>query len=77
MPASPAAEAASAILSHPLPGAAPSRMALLAILSRVEGEPESAHLLLADLLGTRRADGVLASSAAVAAAFADLGQPIG
>ena len=50
--------------------------ALLAVLSRVEGQPEAAHLLLADLLGARRIDGVLASAAAVAAAFADAGRPI-
>lgn len=50
--------------------------ALVAVLARVEGQPEAAHLLLADLLGTRRVDGVLASAAAVAAAFADAGRPI-
>lgn len=50
--------------------------ALLAVLARVEVQPEAARLLLADVLGTRRADGVLASAAAVAAAFADCGQPI-
>ena len=51
--------------------------ALLAVLARVEHQPESAHLLLSDLLGTRRVDGVLTSAAAVAAAFADCGRPIG
>ena len=51
--------------------------ALLAVLARVEHQPESAHLLLRDLLGTRRVDGVLTSAAAVAAAFADCGRPIG
>lgn len=50
--------------------------ALVAVLARVEGQPEAAHLLLADLLGTRRVDGVLAGAAAVAAAFADAGRPI-
>jgi hypothetical protein len=50
--------------------------ALIAVLARVEVQPEAAHLLLADLLGTRRVDGVLASAAAVAAAFADAGLPI-
>jgi hypothetical protein len=50
--------------------------ALTTILSRVEVAPESARLLLADLLGSRRVDGVLASAAAVAMAFADEGRPI-
>ena len=50
--------------------------ALLAVLTRAETQPESAHFLLADLLGTRHVDGVLASAAAVAAAFADAGRPI-
>ncbi|HEX8486224.1 DUF6628 family protein [Sphingomonas sp.] len=50
--------------------------ALLAILARVETQPDSAHVLLSDLLGTRRTDGVLASAAAVATAFADAGRPI-
>jgi len=50
--------------------------ALLAVLARVETEPDSARLLMADLLGARRVDGVLASAAAVAAAFADGGRPI-
>jgi hypothetical protein len=50
--------------------------ALLTVLARVETQPRSAHVLLADLLGTRGVDGVLASAAAVAAAFADAGQPI-
>lgn len=50
--------------------------ALTTILSRVEVAPESARLLLADLLGVRGVDGVLASAAAVAVAFADEGRPI-
>lgn len=50
--------------------------ALLTVLSRVEIAPETARLLLADLLGIRRVDGVLASAAAVAMAFADEGRPI-
>lgn len=50
--------------------------AVLTILARVEFAPEMAHLLLADLLGIRRVDGVLASAAAVSAAFADEGRPI-
>jgi hypothetical protein len=50
--------------------------ALLSILARVETQPDTARFLLADLLGTRRVDGVLASVAAVAAAFADAGRPV-
>ncbi len=38
--------------------------------------PDIAALLLGDLLGIRRPDGVLASIAAVSAAFADEGRPI-
>lgn len=50
--------------------------ALLTALARVETAPATAHFLLADLLGIRRPDGVLASAAAVAVAFADAGRPI-
>lgn len=51
--------------------------AVIAVLGRIETAPEHARLLMADLLGIRRVDGVLASAAAVAAAFADEGRPIG
>ncbi len=50
--------------------------ALLTILARVEVYPETSRLLLSDLLGIRAVDGVLASAAAVAMAFADEGRPI-
>lgn len=50
--------------------------AMLTVLARVETAPETARLLLADLLGLRRIDGVLASAAAVATAFADAGRPV-
>lgn len=50
--------------------------ALLTILARVEGQPDSARLLMADLLGIRAVGGVLASAAAVAIAFADEGRPL-
>jgi len=53
-----------------------SEAALIAILARAETQPGSARLLLADLLDARRVDGVLASAAAVSAAFADAGRPI-
>ena len=51
--------------------------AVIAVLGRIETAPDNARLLMADLLGLRRVDGVLASAAAVAAAFADEGRPIG
>lgn len=50
--------------------------AVLTILARSGTAPDSAHVLLADLLAVRRADGALASVAAVAQAFADAGRPI-
>ncbi|MCM8730046.1 DUF6628 family protein [Hephaestia sp. GCM10023244] len=54
-----------------------SEAALLEILARAGSSPESARLLLVDQLGTRAVDSVLASAAAVGAAFADAGRPIG
>ncbi|MHC9417705.1 DUF6628 family protein [Sphingomonas citri] len=54
----------------------PSEQVLLSILARVETRVESARLLMQDLLGQRHVDGVLASAAAVAAAFADEGRPV-
>lgn len=54
----------------------PAEQAMLTILARAETAPGAARLLLADLLGIRHVDGVFASVAAVAAAFADAGQPI-
>jgi len=50
--------------------------ALLTILARAEIAPDAACLLLADLLGLRRVDGVLATATLLAAAFADAGRPI-
>jgi hypothetical protein len=49
---------------------------MLTILARVETAPDTARLLLGDLLGVRRVDAVLASVAAVTTAFADDGRPI-
>ena len=49
---------------------------MLTVIARVETAPDTARLLLADLLGVRRVDAVLASVAAVASAFADDGRPI-
>lgn len=54
----------------------PAERALLQILGRIETRPDSAAYLMADLLGVRHVDGVLASAAAVAVAFADDGRPI-
>ena len=54
----------------------PAEGALLTVLARAGTAPEIARLLLADLLGIRRIDGVLTSAMAVAQAFADAGRPI-
>lgn len=54
----------------------PSERALVTVLARVETRSDHARLLMQDLLGQRRIDGVLASAAAVAVAFADEGRPI-
>ncbi|WP_333978087.1 hypothetical protein [Sphingomonas aerolata] len=54
----------------------PAEAALLSILARVETAPDTARLLMTDLLGVRRVDGVLTSAAAVAAAFADEERPL-
>ena len=54
----------------------PAEQALLTVLARAETAPDTARLLLADLLGSRRVDGVLASACAVSQAFADAGRPI-
>ena len=54
----------------------PGERALLTILSRVETQTDTAALLLSDLIGQRRVDGVLTSAAAVAMAFADEGRPL-
>lgn len=56
--------------------ATPAELAMIDALARVETRRESARLLLGDLLGVPRADGVVASAAALAAAFADAGMPI-
>lgn len=50
--------------------------AMLTVLARAETAPDSARLLLADLLGVRHADGVFACVMAVTTAFADAGRPI-
>lgn len=50
--------------------------ALLTVIARIETAPDTARLLMSDLLGVRRVDPVLASLAAVSAAWADDGRPI-
>lgn len=50
--------------------------ALVDIIARIDHHPGVAHALLADLLGNRRVDGVMATLALVASAFADAGHPI-
>ena len=53
-----------------------SETAILTILVRAESAPDSARLLLGDLIGVRRPDGVLASMTLLAQALADAGRPI-
>ncbi|MBP2275709.1 MULTISPECIES: DUF6628 family protein [Sphingomonas] len=53
-----------------------SEATILTIVDRAETAPDSARLLLGDLIGLRRPDGVLASITAVASAFADAGRPL-
>lgn len=56
--------------------ATPAELAVITALARAETRPDSASFLLSDLLCVRRPDGVLASAAALAGAFADAGLPI-
>ncbi|QDZ07302.1 hypothetical protein FPZ24_07275 [Sphingomonas panacisoli] len=51
--------------------------ALLTAIGHAERRPDAARLLLADVMAERRADAIVASAAALSAAFADLGLPIG
>lgn len=53
-----------------------AEVAMLTVIARAERAPVAAALLLSDLFGVRRVDGLLASVTAVAAAFADAGLPI-
>lgn len=70
------ATAAIAIAPCCCPRATPAELAVVTALARAETRPDSSRLLLADLLSVRRADGVVASAAALAGAFADAGLPI-
>lgn len=49
---------------------------VIEIIARAPHNSARAHLLLADLLGVRQADGILATAHALANAFADLGLPL-
>ena len=51
--------------------------AMITAIGHAERRPETARLLLADLMAQRRADAITASAAALSAAFADAGLPIG
>lgn len=51
--------------------------ALLEVIGRVRTNPQSAALLLADMLSVRDATGVLVTAHALSNAFADLALPIG
>ncbi|MBX3564546.1 MAG: hypothetical protein KF730_08220 [Sphingomonas sp.] len=51
--------------------------ALLEVIGRVRTHPQSAAMLLADMLGIRDATGVLVTAHALANAFADLALPLG
>ncbi|WP_299429255.1 DUF6628 family protein [Sphingomonas bacterium] len=51
--------------------------ALIDAVGNAERRPDTARLLLADLMAERRADAITASAAALSVAFADLGLPIG
>lgn len=50
---------------------------MITTIGQAERRPETARLLLADLMAQRRADAIVASAAALSAAFADAGLPIG
>jgi hypothetical protein len=50
--------------------------ALVDVLARGTDDPARARLLLADLTGVRHVDGLLATVAVLASAFADAGRPI-
>lgn len=54
-----------------------SEATLIAIAARLPNNVPAAKYLLADLLGTRRTDGLMAALYAVSEAFAAAGKPIG
>ena len=54
-----------------------AEQAMITAIGQAERRPETARLLLADLMAQRRADAIAASAAALSAAFADAGMPLG
>lgn len=54
-----------------------AEQALLTAVGHAERRPEAARLLLADVLAERRADAIVTTAAALSAAFADAGMPVG
>lgn len=58
------------------PRMTPAEAALLDVLGRARNAPDTANLLLADLLGIRDAGGILATGHALVDAFADMGLPL-
>lgn len=54
----------------------PNEGALLDLLALAGTDPARARILLADLLGARQVDGILATAAALAGSFADMGLPL-
>lgn len=54
----------------------PNEGALLDLLALSRTDPPRARLLLADLLGARQVDGILATATALAVSFTDLGLPL-
>lgn len=54
----------------------PNEAALLDLISLTPTDPCRARILLADLLGVRRVDGILATATGLSVAFSDLGLPL-
>ncbi len=51
--------------------------AIVTAIGQAERRPDLTRVLLADLMAQRRADAIAASAAALCAAFADAGMPLG
>jgi hypothetical protein len=50
--------------------------AMITAIGHTERRPETARLLLADLMAQRRADAITATAAALSGAFSDAGMPL-
>ena len=59
------------------PRSTPAERALLTVLAKGDAAEATARFLMTDLLGVQRVEGALMAAAAVTAAFADAGRPIG